>query len=407
MRERERKGGKKSFLNKIQPNTRIRGVLGNHERQSKKERQRKTERDGSLMGAYSVIRKRLRPSWNKYNLLNLATKRLPPRREKTLYQQKWEGKQETRAYHGDHLTERQFQNLFESNLQGVAKQRNEKDAATPLQSQTFAPLERRLDTAVFRAMFASSVRQARQLIIHGEVDVNGTMMRHASYRLQPGDLFSVNPESVLVAVGRTKPPPNDIPATNSKSLDDSEIASNREASISMGDTQSGDNNDAGIRSKNREIPPEVSAQATGTVSSTEERKNEVSKEPLEQENSVNESEDLRAGELQTVSEQNEDTEALASKSDEDESADAEVTNKENTSYLGRENESRSFWTPWEPRPFMSPFAFYPAYLEVSPQTCSAIYIRDPVARPGLSEVPSPLPLNMHALAYSFYVRNRK
>ena len=44
---------------------------------------------------------------------------------------------------------------------------------TPYMQMTFAPLERRLDTAVFRALFASSVRQARQFVIHGAVKVNG------------------------------------------------------------------------------------------------------------------------------------------------------------------------------------------------------------------------------------------
>jgi ribosomal protein S4 len=44
---------------------------------------------------------------------------------------------------------------------------------TPYMQMTYAPLERRLDTAVFRALFASSVRQARQFVIHGAVKVNG------------------------------------------------------------------------------------------------------------------------------------------------------------------------------------------------------------------------------------------
>jgi ribosomal protein S4 len=44
---------------------------------------------------------------------------------------------------------------------------------TPYMQMTFWPLERRLDTAVFRAMFASSVRQARQMVIRGHVKVNG------------------------------------------------------------------------------------------------------------------------------------------------------------------------------------------------------------------------------------------
>jgi ribosomal protein S4 len=43
----------------------------------------------------------------------------------------------------------------------------------PYANMTFATLERRLDTAVFRALFASSARQARQFVVHGAVKVNG------------------------------------------------------------------------------------------------------------------------------------------------------------------------------------------------------------------------------------------
>lgn len=49
---------------------------------------------------------------------------------------------------------------------------------TPYMQMTFAPLERRLDVAIFRAMFASSTRQARQFVIHGAVTVNGQKVRH-------------------------------------------------------------------------------------------------------------------------------------------------------------------------------------------------------------------------------------
>ena len=44
---------------------------------------------------------------------------------------------------------------------------------TPYLNMTYAPAERRLDTAIFRALFASSTRQARQFVIHGYVRVNG------------------------------------------------------------------------------------------------------------------------------------------------------------------------------------------------------------------------------------------
>ena len=44
---------------------------------------------------------------------------------------------------------------------------------TPYLNMVYAPMERRLDTAVFRALFASSTRQARQFVVHGYVKVNG------------------------------------------------------------------------------------------------------------------------------------------------------------------------------------------------------------------------------------------
>lgn len=44
---------------------------------------------------------------------------------------------------------------------------------TPYLNMVYAPMERRLDTAIFRALFASSTRQARQFVVHGYVKVNG------------------------------------------------------------------------------------------------------------------------------------------------------------------------------------------------------------------------------------------
>ena len=45
--------------------------------------------------------------------------------------------------------------------------------STPYMHMTYYPIERRLDTAVWRALFTSSTRQARQFIVHGWVKVNG------------------------------------------------------------------------------------------------------------------------------------------------------------------------------------------------------------------------------------------
>jgi hypothetical protein len=49
---------------------------------------------------------------------------------------------------------------------------------TPYMNMVYAPLERRLDVAVHRALFASSTRQARQFVVRGGVRVNGKKVRH-------------------------------------------------------------------------------------------------------------------------------------------------------------------------------------------------------------------------------------
>jgi hypothetical protein len=46
---------------------------------------------------------------------------------------------------------------------------------------------------------------------------------------------------------------------------------------------------------------------------------------------------------------------------------------------------KPYATPWQPRPYMSAFAFIPRYLEVNHNICSAVYLRHPVARPGIAE----------------------
>jgi hypothetical protein len=52
-------------------------------------------------------------------------------------------------------------------------------AKTPYMHMAFHPLERRLDTAIFRSLFASSSKQARQFVVHGWVKVNGKKVRCA------------------------------------------------------------------------------------------------------------------------------------------------------------------------------------------------------------------------------------
>ncbi|KAL4990216.1 hypothetical protein BDW68DRAFT_43885 [Aspergillus falconensis] len=175
---------------------------------------------------------KIRQSWSKYNLYNLNRIRNPPTASRTFFQQKWTAKAMARAYHGEQVRESQWTRMFSRRLRSVvpmspwrmAQDDGSSMAAgrgsgletdmrpraadartkTPYTNMTFAPLERRLDVAIFRALFASSARQARQFVLHGAVTVNGKKMRYPGYLLNPGDMFQVDPERVMYATGAPK-----------------------------------------------------------------------------------------------------------------------------------------------------------------------------------------------------------
>ena len=92
-------------------------------------------------------------------------------------------KQKLRRIYG--ISERQFRNLFEeaSKKKGVTG------------SVFLGLLESRLDNVVYRLGFAVSRRQARQLVRHGHVTVNGRGVDLPSYRVRPGDEIAVAEKS--------------------------------------------------------------------------------------------------------------------------------------------------------------------------------------------------------------------
>jgi len=65
-------------------------------------------------------------------------------------------------------------------------------------------------------------------------------------------------------------------------------------------------------------------------------------------------------------------------------------------------------TPFYLPAYASPWLFIPAYIEVSFQTCSAIYVRHPTARPGYSEIPTPYDADGALIRYAWewYVQRR-
>jgi ribosomal protein S4 len=117
-------------------------------------------------------------SWNKYNLFNSLQYTVDRKTDdnsiytKHLYAQRQMAKRMTRKYHGQGLRERIFtKQLYTSKFNVVAGGSADKEVL--LWAGFYMNVERRLDTVIFRSLFASSIEQARQLIKHGHVDVNG------------------------------------------------------------------------------------------------------------------------------------------------------------------------------------------------------------------------------------------
>jgi len=103
--------------------------------------------------------------------------------KKSEYAVQLEQKQKAKYTYG--LLERQFRNLFEkaSAKQGVTGE------------NLLQMLEARLDNTVFRLGFASTRRQARQMVTHRHIAVNGELVNIPSYTLRPGDVVSIRPKS--------------------------------------------------------------------------------------------------------------------------------------------------------------------------------------------------------------------
>lgn len=101
----------------------------------------------------------------------------------SLYLTQLREKQKVRRIYG--LLEKQF-----------AKMMKEAVAAEGLTGEKLLEfLERRADNVVFRAGFALTRRQARQLVSHGHFLLNGKRIDIPSIRMKPGDVLEVRPKS--------------------------------------------------------------------------------------------------------------------------------------------------------------------------------------------------------------------
>ncbi|PWW79370.1 alpha-L RNA-binding motif-containing protein, partial [Tuber magnatum] len=306
---------------------------------------------------HALRKPRFRQSWSKYALYNLS--RMPQPRiplQKTFFQQKWAAKAEVRHYHGEHLTNRQWQNIFRHTMKASVPMQNARLVLhngsemamgrgsglqgdegygrvkpVPYMSQLFWPMERRLDMAVHRALFASSARQARQFVVHGFVKVNGKKMVHPGYMLNPGDMFSVDQDQVLFATGQPK-----------RSLKNAEGAAGTDAAPTEGEE----------KAEGEEGKDKVEAKGGEAVEDAEAKpmENEAEEAPSSSSSPSESAQASTKGETEEEIRRREAKEKLKALS-EDPNNVLDIT--------------KPYATPWRPRNYMAPFAFIPRYLEVS------------------------------------------
>jgi small subunit ribosomal protein S4 len=104
--------------------------------------------------------------------------------------------------YGLQLHEKQKAKRMYFTLEGQFREYYEKASRNPgiTGELLIQQLERRLDNVAFRLGFAISRRQARQVVRHGHVTVNGKKVNIPSYQVNVGDEIAIRPEAKKLVV---------------------------------------------------------------------------------------------------------------------------------------------------------------------------------------------------------------
>ena len=129
--------------------------------------------DPSVLGVNKKSNRNIRPNAN---------------RKLTEYGTQMREKQKARFVYG--VMEKQFYKLYE--------EATRKEGVTG--ELLLQYLERRLDNVVYRLGFGATSRQARQIVTHGHILINGKRVNIASYRVKQGDVISIKENSRELAL---------------------------------------------------------------------------------------------------------------------------------------------------------------------------------------------------------------
>lgn len=108
------------------------------------------------------------------------TRGVASRRKTSEYGEQLIEKQKLRMYYG--VLEKQFRRYVN---EAFKSETNPGEVLVTL-------LERRLDNLVYRLGFAATLRQSRQMVVHGHITVNGQRVDRPSFRVYPGDAIALS-----------------------------------------------------------------------------------------------------------------------------------------------------------------------------------------------------------------------
>lgn len=298
---------------------------------------------------------------------------------KTIYQQRFLAKRLTKGYHGDHIGARAFERWYlpdslplitHGDQSGASTgeiskwvegrqraggrtaherkvEQMEKDGRTPVGTMMFTETERRLDVVIFRACFAPSVWTARSYVLGGHVKLNGKVVRNANTLMNPGDLFSINP-NVIQMLQRPKASKKQAKAKATEEATE-EAAEVTEAQAAEETAEAAEAEVAAVAAEASAPPPAPTSTDTRVTAS---------------------------GSHVTV-----DTSVF------------DAMDPSDPSYFKLPDYAQAL-------------LFVPAYILPSYLTCSGVYVRHPTARPGYSEIASPYDAdgNLMSLSWEWYQR---
>ncbi len=278
-------------------------------------------------------------------------------------------------------------------------------------------------------------------------------MRHPGYLLNPGDMFQVDPERVMFATGAPKY------TSEALSLDETEKAPSedeKDAVASEDQTEDMKKEDEGDEDEDpRKVLKSLLAQAKVVIAnpkggklSAKDKQNlrgfqkQIKRQLSRSDSNTTVSDNLEAQfeELKTqlLRQPNQPPSAQTAPASSLDREEGTTTSSKHTSQPPSASESseeddfssltpsdltllrdaltrmhlnpidptKPYATPWTPRAYMSAFAFIPPFLEVNQNICAAVYLRHPVARPGMAEVPTPFSETTGGNAFAWYLRRR-